>query len=577
MEGLAVTARGQQGQAAASGPLRDLGLVALLLAVAVGVHVWLLRHTEVAARDSIGFIRYALQFEQNSWGQVLRGNHQHPGYPLSVLAVSVPVRAFVHAPLADLMRLSAQLASAMAAILLVVPMYFLGKLLYDRATGFWAALVFQCLPITGHILSDGLSEALFLLLTATTLLLASRGVRDRSPLCFALCGVFSGLAYMTRPEGVLLPAAALLVLLGLQCTRAWRRPWKNTLACAASLTLAAVAAGSPYFLATGQFTTKPSGHQILGYPKEPPPAPHAEAAAPVLLAAVPAVVLSNDGPLLWRLLRGLWGLGTELANGFHYVFWAPVLLGLWWYCRRAWTVPGLIVLLALCLFHALVLWRLAVVVGYLSDRHIQVLVLCGMYPAVTAIRELPLRVGGWLQARGRLPASPSLRWLLSDGAPLLSAGVLLTFTAAGMPKTLQTLHGNRAGYHAAGLWLADHVKPFDFVLDRHCWAGYYAGCIFREGHEDRAAPAAVRTEYHVVGRGKGGTEPVPDNPIFLTERRVRELGGVPVYHWPARAPLARAAVVVYALPHLRPARAAAVPAGRDLAAAEEEAGLDPFP
>src|SRR5205807_129692 len=84
------------------------------------------------------------------------------------------------APLADLMRLSAQLASSLASVLLVIPMYYLGKLLFHRAAGFWAALMFQCLPVTGHILGDGLSEALFLLLTTSGLLFGAQALHGKS-------------------------------------------------------------------------------------------------------------------------------------------------------------------------------------------------------------------------------------------------------------------------------------------------------------------------------------------------------------------------------------------------------------
>ena len=71
----------------------DWRYLALLLALVLPLRMWLICDTEVAARDSIGFIRYALQFENKSWQAVLLGNHQHPGYPLAVWAVSQPVRA----------------------------------------------------------------------------------------------------------------------------------------------------------------------------------------------------------------------------------------------------------------------------------------------------------------------------------------------------------------------------------------------------------------------------------------------------------------------------------------------------
>src|SRR5439155_11796265 len=103
-------------------------------------------------------------------------------------------------------------------VLLVIPMYFLGKLLFPRAAGFGAAALFQCLPVPAHILSDGLSEALFLLLACSALALAVLAMRGSKPWLFALSGAFCGLAYLTRPEGGLILPAALLTLAGLQLT-----------------------------------------------------------------------------------------------------------------------------------------------------------------------------------------------------------------------------------------------------------------------------------------------------------------------------------------------------------------------
>src|SRR6266576_916970 len=91
----------------------DWLLLGLLVFMAAGIRVWQLAHTEVAARDSIGFIRIAWQL------------HQHPAYPLTILAVAAPLRAF-DLPEADHMQRSAQFASALAAVLLVLPMFCLG-------------------------------------------------------------------------------------------------------------------------------------------------------------------------------------------------------------------------------------------------------------------------------------------------------------------------------------------------------------------------------------------------------------------------------------------------------------------
>src|SRR6185503_1575345 len=123
------------------------------------------------------------------------------------------------------MRLSAQLASSLAALLLVIPMFFLGKELFDRRVGFWGALIFQWLPVSAHVLSDGLSEALFLLFTASALLFAVHAVRGAGWRHYVLCGACTALSYLTRPEGALVALALGATMLGSQMWPAWRRSW----------------------------------------------------------------------------------------------------------------------------------------------------------------------------------------------------------------------------------------------------------------------------------------------------------------------------------------------------------------
>src|SRR5438445_4107213 len=141
---------------------RELVRLALLLLLAAGMRAWLISHTEVAARDSIGFIRYALELERYPWKEVLERNLQHPGYSAVLLAVSWPVRYFLGGTNYASMQLSAQLASALAGVLLVIPMYYLGRELFGQRAGFWGTVLFQCLPISARVMSDALSEATFL-------------------------------------------------------------------------------------------------------------------------------------------------------------------------------------------------------------------------------------------------------------------------------------------------------------------------------------------------------------------------------------------------------------------------------
>ena len=73
------------------------------------------------------------------------------------------------------MVLDCQLASSLAAVLLVIPMFYLGRELFDRRVGFWSAALFECLPVTARITSDALSEATFLLFITGLLFLGGTG------------------------------------------------------------------------------------------------------------------------------------------------------------------------------------------------------------------------------------------------------------------------------------------------------------------------------------------------------------------------------------------------------------------
>jgi len=133
----------------------------MLLLLSAGIRVWHIHHTEVTARDGVGFIRYAWQLQHEPWTTVLRGNPHPPLYPLAILGVSIPLRQLVNDDASRAMQLSAQVASALAGVLLVIPMYYLGKELFNRSVGFWSAAIFQCLPASSRVLSDALAEGLW--------------------------------------------------------------------------------------------------------------------------------------------------------------------------------------------------------------------------------------------------------------------------------------------------------------------------------------------------------------------------------------------------------------------------------
>src|SRR5205823_7409889 len=140
-----------------------------LLAAGLGLRLWVIARTEVAARDSVGFIRYALRLEREPLLTVLKEGEQPPGYPAVVMLVSWPVRAWRGDSSCDTMVLSCQLASALMAVLSIVPTVLLGRELGGRRVGWLAAGLFLCLPAWLRLTSDGLSEGTYLFWLAAAL------------------------------------------------------------------------------------------------------------------------------------------------------------------------------------------------------------------------------------------------------------------------------------------------------------------------------------------------------------------------------------------------------------------------
>lgn len=520
----------------------------VLILLAGAIRFWLVGHTEVAARDSIGYIRYALQLEAKPWNEVILKSEQHPGYPAALLAVSWPVRHWLGGTTPRSMQLSAQLATIIAAILLVFPLYFLGCELYSPKIAFWGAALFQCLPATARVTADGLSEGVYFLFAVTALWLAARALRSRSLTTFVLCGLAGGLAYLTRPEGALVVVATGISLLGLQAIPSLRRSWSQVVASGCCLGLAALVAGSPYFLVTGKFTNKPTPKALLPGGEIPLIKPNGEVGQRFetmnseLDIGTPPNTLKVGmiaGPL-WAIYapptlkdRKSWALkavGSEVIQAYEYILGIALLLGIWLFRRAMLVAPGAWVLTILCLLQIVVLWRLAMVMAYVSERHVLMLVLCGIFTIAAAL--------DWLGTK--LAATPinfmHVGWM--------AAVPLAVLTFCWLPTTLKPLHANRAGHKAAGQWLATHTNPGDDLVDPFCWAHYYAGRVF---HEDETPPANPpgfkKTRYAVLD------QPDKEHPRLPTMPLANEIAtsGKLVYSWPENKPLDKAKVFVYAV------------------------------
>jgi hypothetical protein len=263
---------------------------------------------------------------------------------------------------------------------------------------------------------------------------------------------------------------------------------------------------------------------------------------------------ASQGPLTASLLavyapesledRRLWGLQaiiTEVTKDFQYVSMLPLVLGLWWFRDRLKRGGGAWIVLVLCSLHAVILWRLGMLVGYVSDRHVLVLVLCGVFVAAGGVFVL----GDLLT----LLAHRVRNGRSADAVPVQKSGtlsvvLLLALMGFGLQEALKPLHANRAGHRQAGLWLAEHTQLADPVVDPFCWAHYYASRVFCEGLTPPTPPGYVPTQYVVMEKS-----PTSEHSRLPTIHHAKALAatGQIVYHWPVEKAETEAKVLVYAV------------------------------
>jgi dolichyl-phosphate-mannose-protein mannosyltransferase len=159
------------------------------LALLVRVIRWL--QTAVMMNDGPEFIRLAQALAAGDWRTVL-GHPYHPLYPLAVTVA--------HGLIPDWER-AAVTVSILAGTAAVVALYFLLQEAFDRRIAAIGGFLLAVQP-TALELADVQSDSLYLaLFVASAAALMGALLHERRSSA-AWAGVFAGLAYLTRPEGV---------------------------------------------------------------------------------------------------------------------------------------------------------------------------------------------------------------------------------------------------------------------------------------------------------------------------------------------------------------------------------------
>ena len=455
---------------------RHAARIAALMVVAAALLASLASHAEVMFNDGLRYIGQAQRIDQGAWKDGLLKAVDHPMYPLGIATA----HRLIGGETPQSWERSGQLASAFAAVLWIIPFYLIAVELYGGASAWLAALLALVVPLTGHVFGDVLSESTFLLFWTWGVWTALKFLGQGRFVWLPATIGFAALAYLSRPEGLLLPVALVTTLGAVPLLRSTRMNWPRWWRAVAFLVIGPALILTPYIAIKGGLGTKPAIARLLGTaPKSGAkaverqrPLVEGQSTATTYLIAVREVSTAiKDGvtlPLLPFILAGL------------YFSWPPGERS------RAWMFIVFILLLG---FLALV--RLHATGGYCTPRHAMIIVYPLIALAAHGLHGLVGKItlpGRWFGLdEGRYEIGPALWGVLLVGLGLFYA-----------PETLAPINQANAGYRSAGEYLAKQVQGDERTVDLTGLSLFYAskpGYTFEDLH---AAPGDTRLRWVVV-------------------------------------------------------------------------------
>jgi hypothetical protein len=471
-----------------------------LIALAVLVRLLSAIANPVIQRDGVLFLTLAREAAEGDLGALFRTD-QHPLYPAAVALAR---------PVAGDWEIAGLAVSIVAGALTVIPAVLLGRRMAGRQAGLLGGAVFAVsrYPVRygASVLSDGLHVLLFAFAAWAGAVALGLGraegcdpaseerCRDgRSspfgpPWSFVLAGLLAGIAYLVRPEGLIIIAAlgvgSLVRLLGALSRDSLRRLAVGGLCLAVPLAATVGPYAAHLSAESGRFTlTKkkalvqtvlgekegggkalpPSGAPAPGEAPPPPPAPPpatppAPSPAPGAAAQTPGASpapAKEAGP--HRVLARLEGMFVALGDFVEAVGYLPFgLLVIGLLSRRAAREPSLgevYVLAAVAIFMVL-LSGIYTSEGYAGRRHCYPLT-----PLVTGLCGAGIVVLGSALARGR--ACPERA---SKATLILAALALVVMLPKSTGLIPESGRGKDLWTRQGGIDLRALVSPEDRVL-----------------------------------------------------------------------------------------------------------------
>ncbi len=384
--------------------------------------------------------------------------------------------------------MAAQLAAAIAGVLAVIPIYLVAIELIGASKAWLACLLVYLIPINGHVMADAMSESVFLLFWCFGFWSTLKYLRTTRLSWLPAVVFFSLLAYLTRPEGLVLPVSLLATLILLIFRPSlefpnWSRRWAIAL-----LVVGPIVTVSPFMLVKGGISSKPSLNRILSLAPRAPgmavererPLETDQSRLMTLLIATKAMVRAVVGATTLPLIvLAPFGIAVSRVSAAD---------------RRGWLLVS-----AMLGLSALAMIRLHETCGYCTPRHAMmvgwILVTAGAAGLDRVVQSLG-SIGGRM-VRDRVPSVHT--------QAVIKTALVGSCVAVWGPSTIAPLDRAFLGYRQAGEYVASLAGPDEGLIDLKAFSLYYAsktGYTFanlEEGRQDPKVRWIVTHDAHLNG------------------------------------------------------------------------------
>lgn len=436
---------------------QDLVHIAVLLAIALGIGIYLVITTVLIAKDGVFYIERAQKFSNDPIGII----KEHPfGYPFLIFMAHKFVSFFSNGSSLYIWIYSAQSVNLLCRVLSLIPLYFTGKIFVGPRNSFWALLILTLLPYPTEFGSDALRDWPHVFFLACGFWAVLRGAKNRNWWIFGLAGLSAGFGYMIRPVCVQLIVYAIVWLV--YCLF---RPAKTFSRSKTALATALLIAGflipvGPYTIVKGKILPQKLYPIIRSFSLD---TGTNETETNTCSYKTP---IKYTGDINNRILEATGNLIEKGSANLMYFFVLPWLIGIYYHFQKFATQEEKLLITAFVGLNISFLFlRYCCIRPDLTHRYILPLTVLTIFYIPTGLKML----GDWIVNRTRKTQvrapEKSQRWFYA----LLIIGLCIC-----LPKLLRPIRIEKKGHISAINWLKKNTMPEDIIAVPDRRISFYA-------------------------------------------------------------------------------------------------------